>query len=419
MKRISEYTKQALLIFLVFLFSFFLAVSSANADQAASTEALLESGYIVNIRMKSVASGTELDDRKLTADIKAIRMADTLPDGFVPSALNTISTSESPYPIYIYFDNENDTGIMYVYTEGETVYMNPDSSMLFAYNTALTDLSGIAGWNTSRVENMRSMFGYDNSLLYIDVSGWDTSHVTTMSHMFQVGENWQGNGQLMEILGLGDLDVSNVTDMTCMFYGAGQMTYYDIGNWNVSKVESMNHMFADNTKLRSLDLSRWDVSSLKTIFCMFDDNHSLLTIGDVSHWNTASLVDASGWLADALSFVGDNSGTLNLSGWDTSNMKAAVEMFNGIKSRTIDLSGWTFDAVTNEMWQGTGMGIYYTAGNSPESPGGLSQMFMDTFKLRNVYVSQSTLDSFNKAVENGVNTQDMWSGSKISGFTVK
>ena len=401
------------------VFGTFFFSCSAGAETTEQPEAMLEPGYIVNIRMKSVAAGTELSDRVLTDDIKAIRMADSLPEDFVPSALNTVSAADSRYPVYIFFDNDHDAGIMYFYTEGKTISMNPDSSQLFAYNTALTDVSCAAGWDTSHAVDMKSMFSGDSSLLCIDVSGWDTSSVTTMARMFMVGENWKGNGQLTEITGLGSLDVSNVTDMTSMFYGAGEMTYYDIGSWDVSKVESMNHMFADNVKLRSLDLSRWDVSSLKTVYCMFDDNHSLRTIGDVSHWNTANLVDASAWLADAIAFVGDNTGTLDLSGWDTRNMKAAVEMFNGIKSRTIDLSGWSFDAVTNEMWPGTGLGIYYETGNSPGSPGGLSQMFLETYKLTRVYMTQSTLDSYNRAVERGANTLQMWSGSKCPGFTVK
>ena len=238
--------------------------------------------------------------------------------------------------------------------------------------------------------------------------------------MFQVEDSWSANGQLTEILGLGDLDVSNVTDMTCMFYGAGQMTYYDVSRWDVSKVVSMNHMFCDNRSLKSLDLSNWNVSSLKTVFCMFDDTVALQTIGDVSHWNTVNLIDAGGWLNECYSFVGDNTGTLDLSEWNTSNLKVAGEMFlNTLKLQTIDLSGWTFDAITNNKWKGAGRGIYYETGNDVESYMGLGGMFHGAKTLKTVYVSQSGLDSFNAAVEREVNTLDMWTGSKCKGFTVK
>lgn len=469
---------------------------SANAD----TDTMLDIGMTVNAKMKSLAAGKKTDGWTATEDIKAIHMAESLPDSFVPSEANTVSTQDSRYPIYIFFDNKEDAGIMYFYTECNMVTLNPDSSyiffyhaaltdlsglagwdasnvvtlqgafmhdsslsdiaslsdwdtvslvyagMLFSYDTALTDIKALAGWNTSNVRDMNAIFGgarsisdalalrnWDTSnvtdmsfmfsgctsMLFADVSNWNTSKVTTMANMFQVGDSWAANGQLIEIIGLGDLDVSNVTDMTCMFYGAGQMTTYDIARWNVSKVESMNHMFCDNRKLRSLDLSGWDVSNLKTVFCMFDDNVKLTTIGDVSRWNTVSLIDAGGWLNDACSFVGDNYGMLDLSEWDTHNLKSAGEMFLNTKIHTIDLSGWTFDSITNDLWEGAGSGIFYETGNNSETLKGMGQMFKNTSQLKEVYVSYNGLESYNAAVENGVNTLDMWTGSRTDGFTVK
>ncbi len=466
----------------------------------ADTDSVLETGIVVNAKMKSLAASSDLQYWTETKDIKAIRMAESLPDHFIPSENNTVSTEDSEHPIYIFFDNEEDAGIMYFYTEGDTIALNPDSSCLLAGNGALTDISALAdwdssdvytlygafrrnpslsditplskwdtgslefagflfeddsaladisalaNWNTSNVIDMRSLFSNARSLRdalalrnwntsnvtdmsymfsccismqFADVSKWNTSKVVSMAGMFQVGDSWAGNGQLMEIIGLGDLDVSNVSDMTCMFYGAGQMTTYDIARWDVSKVESMNHMFCDNFKLRTLDLSGWDVSSLKTVFCMFDDNTKLTTIGDVSHWNTINLIDAGGWLNNTYSFVGNNYGVLDLSGWDTRNLKSAGEMFYYTKLQTIDLSGWTFDSITNDIWEGTGEGIYYETGNRSGELKGLGSMFRNSGKLTTVYVSQSGLDSFDKAVEKGVNTLDMWTKTAAEGFTVK
>ena len=202
-----------------------------------------------------------------------------------------------------------------------------------------------------------------------------------------------------------------------MFYGAGLMTEYDIGGWDVSKVESMNHMFCDNRVLQSLDLSAWDVSSVKTMHCMFDDNHRLKTIGDVSHWNTSSLIDAGGWLNGANYFWGEN-GMLDLSGWDTRNLRCAGEMFFMTVVSAIDLSGWTFDAVTNDLWEGAGSGIYYETGNSSEALRGMGQMFRSMPNLVVVYVSQAGMDSFSAAVEKGVNVTDMWLDTHIDHFTV-
>ena len=434
-----------LLLALTLLFTAFSALPSAAAEQPAAEEALLESGTEVNARMKSLAAGTDTGYWTETEDIKAIRMADSLPAGFVPSAANTVSAADSAYPVYIVFDNADDKGIMYFYTEAGRIVMSPYSQAMFARNAALADISGIAGWDASRVQSMNSMFmgdkslpdalalrdwdtsgvtdmsylfSNDISLVFADVSGWNTGNVTRMTSMFQVGESWKSNGQLREIVGIENLDVSNVTDMTCMFYGAGQMSFYNIGDWNVSKVESMNHMFCDNRSLRSLDLSKWDVSSLRTICCMFDDNVSLRTIGDVSRWNTVNLIDAGAWMNNMPSFIGDDTGTLDLSGWDTRNLKSATEMFCYTRIHTIDMTGWTFDAVTNDPWEGTGTGYYYETGNNAGYKG-LDIMFKDSSRLTRVFLSQEGLDSFNRAVERGVSTEDMWHKCKTSGFTVR
>ena len=412
----------------------------------ASADAILDRGPVVKSKMKEIAVSTYPYDEEKKYEIKAVYMAESLPANFIPTETNTVSSSHSATPIYIFYDNENDAGIMYFYTEDKNITMNQYSAFMFSGFTALTDISGLANWDSSKVTNMCGlfsnaqslpnvlalrnwdtsnvtdmsyMFSNATSLMFVDVSNWDTGKVTDMTCMFQVGESWAANGQLIEILGLGDLNVSNVTDMTCMFYGSARMTYYDLSRWNVSKVESMNHMFCDNRALVSLDLSGWDVSSLKTIHCMFDDCYALKTIGDVSQWNTANLVDAGAWFNFTNAFVGDNTGTLDLSGWDTHNLKSVSEMFVGTKLHTIDLSGWSFDSITNDRWEGAGRGIYYETGNDTETLCGFGQMFRGSPYLKTVYVSQDGLDSFNKAVENGVNTTDMWLNTQSDGFTVK
>ena len=436
---------RTLAFFLAFTLLFSVSLPFARGETGPD-EAMLENGSRINNRMRYLSAGNDTENWTRTSNVKAVRMADSLPDGFVPSEKNTVSTADSRYPVYIFFDNEEDAGIIYFYTEADRIVMNPDSSMMFIQFPKLMDISGVADWDASRVTSMYSMFtdakslpdalalrNWDTSsvtdmrfmfagasaMTAIDISGWDTGSVTSMSNMFQVGDNWKGNGQLREIRGLGGLDVSNVTDMTCMFYGAGKMRQYDIGGWNVSKVTSTNHMFADNVSLVALDLSRWDVSSLQTVYCMFDDCHSLKTIGDVSHWNTTSLIDAGSWLNDSITFVGDVNGVLDLSGWDTSNLKSAGEMLLGTKIRVVDISGWTFDSITNDPWEGAGRGIYYEYGNGSASLCGFGQMFSTMWRLAVVYLSEDSLDSFNRAVERGVNIQDMWLDSKCTGFTVK
>ena len=448
-------------------------VCLAFAEDMGSSEdvdsATLDTGYVINAKMKSLANGTEATYQDKDTMIRAIRTAETLPEGFEPSEKNIISTAVFPFPVYIFFDNTDDAGIMYVYTEADRIAAGSVLSGAFCNMESLYDISGIVDWdvsratemvwtfcgtasltdisalekwdtgnvmyfvstfcesgivdatpisqwNTSSAVAMMYMFQGAGFLRIADVSGWDTGKLVNMNSMFCVGEDYKGNGQLREIIGLGNLDVSNVWDMTCMFYGAGNMTHYDISGWDVSNVVSFNHMFCDNFRLEELDLSGWDTGNVRTMCDMFDDCYALTTIGDVSRWNTASLIDAGGWLNGAGSFTGEN-GVLDLSGWNTGNLKATGEMFRGIKVHTIDLSGWDFSSMTNEAWEGTGDGIYYETGNTSKYKG-MAGMFMDASELEAVYVSTAGLESYLEAVERGVTVTDMWKGT-YGGLRVK
>ena len=119
---------------------------------------MLDTGANVNAKMKSLAAGENTDAWTATGDIRAIHMAESLPDGFVPSEANTVSTTDSGTPIYIIFDNEDGAGIIYFYTENNTPVMNPDSGYMFFNNTALTDISGLASWDSSSVVSLRGAF---------------------------------------------------------------------------------------------------------------------------------------------------------------------------------------------------------------------------------------------------------------------
>ena len=66
--------------------------------------------------------------------IKALRTANSLPADFTPTTNNTVSVSGSEKPVYIFFDNTNNAGIMYFYTEAKDIYMNADSSYAFHSN---------------------------------------------------------------------------------------------------------------------------------------------------------------------------------------------------------------------------------------------------------------------------------------------
>ncbi|MFN2305164.1 MAG: BspA family leucine-rich repeat surface protein [Anaerolineales bacterium] len=73
-------------------------------------------------------------------------------------------------------------------------------------------------------------------------------------------------------------DVSNVTSMQGMFWGAASFNQ-DIGAWDVRNVIRMDYMF-HNAKMFNQDVSSWDVSNV-TKMNSFLKTISSITFGNV------------------------------------------------------------------------------------------------------------------------------------------
>ena len=96
--------------------------------------------------------------------------------------------------------------------------------------------------DVSNVTNMSNMFY--KSTFNGNISKWNVSNVTDMSYMF---EKSTFNGDIS------NWNVSNVTNMQFMFYNS---TFNgDISNWNVSNVTNMSYMFKDCPAIKPW----WDI----------------------------------------------------------------------------------------------------------------------------------------------------------------
>jgi len=148
-----------------------------------------------------------------------------------------------------------------------------DMSNLFN-STGNLFIQDIVNWDVSNVTNMQYMFFGANSFNQ-DIGNWDVSSVTNMSDMFDNAQNFNQD--------IGNWDVSSVTDMGFMFDNANSFNQ-DIGNWDVSSVTDMQWMFnsADNF---NQDLSNWCVSQFSSMPYRFS-NYSALTLANHPVWGT-------------------------------------------------------------------------------------------------------------------------------------
>ena len=87
-----------------------------------------------------------------------------------------------------------------------------------------------------------------------------------------------------------NLDTSNVTDISYMFYNCRLLTSIDISNFNTSNVTNMSSMFYYCKSIKSLDLSNFDTSKVTNMVSMFQHCSSLTTL-DLSSFNTSKVTN--------------------------------------------------------------------------------------------------------------------------------
>lgn len=93
---------------------------------------------------------------------------------------------------------------------------------------------------------------------------------------------------LSDISGLANVDTSKMTTMAFMFYGDSSLSdLSSIANWDTSSVTSMSNMFAQCTSLKDASaLSNWNVSHVTDMEQMF--NYTDVSAGKFPAWYTQS-----------------------------------------------------------------------------------------------------------------------------------
>jgi len=190
----------------------------------------------------------------------------------------------------------------------------------------------------SNVTSLEGLF-YGAGFFNADLGDWDTSNITNMERTFSGSKSFNGD--------ISSWDTSNVTNMSEMFAGTDVFNA-DIGNWDTSNVLDMSGMFFGAYTF-NIDIGNWNTSNVTDMTNMFRTANSFN--GNINDWKTSSVTTMSGMFAHATSFNGD------LSEWNTTNVANMQMMFKGATSFDQDLGGWDIGSLTmlEDMFIGSGI----------------------------------------------------------------
>jgi uncharacterized protein (TIGR02145 family)/uncharacterized repeat protein (TIGR02543 family) len=217
------------------------------------------------------------------------------------------------------------------------------TDMSWMFSGASSFNQNIGNWDVSNVINMSRMF-YFTSYTYPafnqNIGNWDVSSVTDMSWMFSGASSFNQN--------IGGWDVSNVKDMSGMFFGAGDFQQ-PLNNWDVSSVENMYWMFAGSIPFNQ-DIGGWDVSKVTNMSSMFAYSYFNQDIGG---WDVSKVTTMFGMFSYS-------SFNQNIGDWDVSNVTNMENMFSGVTLSTSNydalLIGWNTKTLKPN--------VIFSAGNS-------------------------------------------------------
>ena len=109
---------------------------------------------------------------------------------------------------------------------------------------------------------------------------------------------------------LGDIDISNITDMEDLFRDSKRVDFSGIEKWDTSKVKTMNGMFSD-AHCFNHNINDWNVSNVENMRYMFANTPFNQPL---DKWNVASLTEANQMFDSASSF------TQSIESWNVTSL---------------------------------------------------------------------------------------------------
>ncbi|MCH3906372.1 MAG: BspA family leucine-rich repeat surface protein [Lactobacillus sp.] len=278
--------------------------------------------------------------------------------------------------------------------EKNKVYAKGDLSSAMARSTTLKNVD-LSNLDTSEVTNASWMFYHDTALENANLSGWDFSNTSDLSYMFLDDSKLQSlnisNWQLQD----------NVNTTFTFHYGNNLSSLTDM---NIAGVKNLNKdvltTYLNSVKksgATTIDLSSTTLSSSVTDLKLAFANLPKVTSINLSGWNTSNITN----LYAAFAF--DSALTdVNLSGWNLSNTSSLASLFyNDSNLTNVNFNNVDFGQnITNEVYafQGANKLANVTLTGAQNVPESVLRAFITAAKNSNA----TTLDLSNVSLSDKI-----------------
>ena len=251
------------------------------------------------------------------------------------------------------------SGVVKAWIENNKLYIASPGGTYFPVNSiallgGFSNVTSInfGNVNTSEVENMTALFNGNASLTDIDIKSFDTGSVTNMQAMF-------GGCSNIGSINLNSLDTHNVTNMINMFSGCSSLTIADLSGLGGNNLSLASGMFSGCSSLTEINMSNFNFGTISEWGGIFNLSSSINTI-NLMNANTSRVTNMYRMFINSTSLV-----NIDLTGIDTSNVTNMQNIFNGCTSlETIYVSNtWDIRSVSNSSGMFTGCTSLKGGGN--------------------------------------------------------
>lgn len=201
---------------------------------------------------------------------------------------------------------------------------------------------------------------------------------------------------MISVDGLGNLDVSDATDIGYMFNRCLKLESLDLSSWKTDNVTNMNYLFNECTALTSLNLKGWNTSCVNSMAFAFYDCFKLESL-EVSHFNTANVTSMRAVFGKC-----QNLTTLDVSDFNTSKAEDLAFVFSGCSSLVaVDVSKWDTSSAT-------------TMDSMFKDCAGLTSLDVSGFKMSHVTTMESMFQGCRKVEKLDVSKWDTSSAKSMN-----